>query len=142
MRQSGSLWNHYTTVSSTNGGCMSELQAAMSPSNGDISANALAILLPYTFRPSWPSSFPRPISSSARYSPTYSILIVPWSVAFVEWWRVRKRKLSALRHPQLFRVKRGISTRSLVETRAAHDSFPVILLSSPSSRERPSSRPS
>ncbi|KAJ7231049.1 calcium-activated chloride channel-domain-containing protein [Mycena haematopus] len=28
------------------------------------------------------------------YSPMYSILIVLWSVVFVEWWRVRERKLS------------------------------------------------
>ncbi|KAJ7811213.1 calcium-activated chloride channel-domain-containing protein [Mycena olivaceomarginata] len=28
------------------------------------------------------------------YSPIYSILIVLWSVVFVEWWRVRERKLS------------------------------------------------
>ncbi|KAK7031750.1 calcium-activated chloride channel-domain-containing protein [Favolaschia claudopus] len=28
------------------------------------------------------------------YSPIYSILIVLWSIVFVEWWRVRERKLS------------------------------------------------
>ena len=28
------------------------------------------------------------------YSPTYSILVFVWSVAFVEWWRVRERILS------------------------------------------------
>ncbi|KAF8167034.1 calcium-activated chloride channel-domain-containing protein [Mycena galopus ATCC 62051] len=28
------------------------------------------------------------------YSPIYSILLVLWSVGFVEWWRVRERKLS------------------------------------------------
>ncbi|KAJ6471863.1 calcium-activated chloride channel-domain-containing protein [Mycena sanguinolenta] len=28
------------------------------------------------------------------YSPIYSILIVLWSVVFVEWWRVRERRLS------------------------------------------------
>ncbi|CAG7851734.1 Uncharacterized protein C691.05c [Serendipita indica DSM 11827] len=28
------------------------------------------------------------------YSPIYSILIVLWSVLFVEWWRIRERKLS------------------------------------------------
>lgn len=28
------------------------------------------------------------------YSPIYSILVVIWSVVFVEWWRIRERKLS------------------------------------------------
>ncbi|KXN83968.1 hypothetical protein AN958_00612 [Leucoagaricus sp. SymC.cos] len=30
----------------------------------------------------------------APYSPTYSILLSIWSIAFVEWWRVRERILS------------------------------------------------
>jgi anoctamin-10 len=28
------------------------------------------------------------------YNPIYSILVVFWSVLFVEWWRIRERKLS------------------------------------------------
>lgn len=28
------------------------------------------------------------------YSPVYSVLISLWSIAFVEWWRVKERKLS------------------------------------------------
>jgi anoctamin-10 len=28
------------------------------------------------------------------YSPVYSVLVVIWSVIFVEWWRIRERKLS------------------------------------------------
>lgn len=30
----------------------------------------------------------------APYSPTYSVLVVLWSVVYVEWWRVRERILS------------------------------------------------